>query len=57
MPVRSAPDARWSGTQTKAAIVERGRSASVARVKQMRTTDANRDRLPPCFIKRAQLPV
>lgn len=42
MPVRSAPDARWSGTQKKAAIVERGRSASVARVKQMRTTDANR---------------
>ena len=40
MPVRSALDARWSGTQNKAAIVERGRSASVACVKQMGTTDA-----------------
>lgn len=27
MPVPSAPDARWSGTQKEAAIVERGRSA------------------------------
>jgi hypothetical protein len=40
MPVRSAPDARWFGTQSKAAIVERGRGAAIARVKQMRTTAA-----------------